>query len=342
MLWKHMVRHALAGLVTAMVGSALQAQTAAPLPDGGGIPPDIAAVLRQRGPVIDPPGMKALYAPLLAAQPSGSAACHCDLAYGDDPRHRLDVHVPAATGAGATGASAQERRPVLVFFHGGGFVRGDKSERLNLAQAFVREGFVVVLPNYRLGPTHRWPAGAQDVAMVMQWTAAHIAAHGGDPRRVVLAGESAGAAHVAASMLVRRLGPPAAAAPAAVVLISGVYNARLEALARPQFGIATPDTRNEAYFGQDLAAWSGMSTVDLVDAAPFPLLITYAEIDPPQMQVQAGELFARLVSRHGFQPALHVVRGHNHISQLSAIGTGDTTLTQPLLVWMRAALAAAR
>ena len=288
-------------------------------------PVDIERTLRKRGPVIDPAGMKALYEPLLALQPRDGVSCTRDLAYGSDERHRLDVYTPETAGP----------RPVLVFVHGGGFVRGDKRERENLAYAFAREGFTVVLPNYRLGPAHRWPAGAEDVSAVMHWLEQHAHEFGsaGAPR--FLAGESAGAAHVAASTLLRRLAATPAAAADAVALISGVYNARLEGLARAQFGIATPDPRNEAYFGPDLDAWDTMSTVDLIDAAPFPLLISYAEMDPPQMQVQAGELFARLVSRHGFQPALHVVRGHNHISQLCAIGTGDLALFGPLLAWMR-------
>jgi acetyl esterase len=300
--------------------------TLQPTSVGGGVPPELERVLRERGPVIDIAGTKSLYEPLLAKQSRAGVRRSTDLVYGDDPRHLLDVYTPE---------DVSGPLPVLVFFHGGGFIRGDKSERANLAYTFAQQGFVTVLPNYRLGPTYRWPAGPQDVASALEWVADHIAQFGGHPRQVVLGGESAGAAHVAASTLVRRFSAAPAAAPAAVVLISGVYNARLEALARAQFGTATPDPRNEAYFGPDLAAWGDMSTVDLVDAAPFPLLISYAELDPPQMQVQAGELFARLVCRHDFAPDLQVVRGHNHLSQLYSIGTGDPSLSEPLLRWMR-------
>jgi hypothetical protein len=71
-----------------------------------------------------------------------------------------------------------------------------------------------------------------------------------------------------------------------------------------------------------------MSTVRLIDAAPLPTLITYAELDMPQMQVQAGQLFAALVTKHGFSPDLQVVRGHNHLTQLYSVNTGDETLTR--------------
>ena len=122
--------------------------------------------------------------------------------------------------------------------------------------------------------------------------------------------------------------------PAAAILISGVYNAQLEWLARLQFNIATPDPRNEAYFGTDFSRYHEMSTVEQIDAKPFPVLVTYAELDPPQMQVQAGELFARLVTRHGFTPDLKVIRGHNHLSQLEAINTVDDVLSSTLLSFL--------
>jgi triacylglycerol lipase len=194
---------------------------------------------------------------------------------------------------------------------------------------------LAVLPNYRLGPRHRWPAGAEDVAAVLGWARAHVAAHGGDREHIVLAGESAGAAHVAAATLVKRFHPPEGLKIAGAFLASGVYNAELELLARSQLGIATPDPRNEAYFGTGFADYRAMSTVELVDAAPFPLAITYAELDPVQMQAQAGELFARLVTRHGFQPRIATIRNHNHLSQVYSINSGDEALAGPLLDFVR-------
>ena len=285
----------------------------------------ILRAVRAAGPVIDPPAAKALYALLLEHMPRGAEPVR-DIVYGADERHRLDVY-PAV---GATGPA-----PVVVFLHGGGFIRGDKADRAAVGHYFSRHGVVAVLPNYRLGPRHRWPAGAEDVSSVLAWARAHVAAHGGDPDRIVLAGESAGAAHVAAATLVSRFHPPEGLKIAGAFLASGVYNAELEYLARAQLGIATPDPRNDAYFGTDFGAYRAMSTVALVDAAPFPLAITYAELDPVQMQAQAGELFARLVTRHGFQPSIGVIANHNHLSQVYAINSGDDALAAPLLAFVR-------
>lgn len=286
---------------------------------------DLEQTIRAAGPVIDPAAAKALYAPLLHDAPRGGAVLP-DLAYGIDERHRLDVYLPV----GGSGAA-----PVVLFLHGGGFIRGDKAEREHVGHYFSRHGVLAVLPNYRLGPCHRWPAGAEDVAAALAWTRAHAAEHGGDPDHIVLAGESAGAAHVAAASLLRRFHPPEGLRIAGAYLASGVYNAELELLARRQLGIATPDPRNEAYFGLDFASYRSMSTVAQIDAEPFPLAISYAELDPVQMQAQAGELFARLVTQHGFQPQISVVPGHNHLSQVYSINSGDERLAGRMLAFVR-------
>ncbi|RZA32150.1 MAG: alpha/beta hydrolase [Lysobacteraceae bacterium] len=286
---------------------------------------DLEQQIRAAGPVIDPPAAKALYAPLLRDAPRGGPVLR-DIAYGLDERHRLDVYLPLG---------APTPAPVVVFLHGGGFIRGDKAERDHVGHYFSRHGALAVLPNYRLGPRHRWPAGAEDVAAALAWTRAHVAEHGGNPEHIVLAGESAGAAHVAAATLLRRFHPLEGLRIAGAYLASGVYNAELELLARRQLGIATPDPRNEAYFGPDFASYRAMSTVAQIDAAPFPLAISYAELDPVQMQAQAGELFARLVTRHGFQPQISVVAGHNHLSQVYSINTGDERLAGRMLAFVR-------
>ncbi|MCA8333725.1 alpha/beta hydrolase [Burkholderia cepacia] len=277
--------------------------------------------------MIDPPLVKGWYAPYRENQPTAGVEVRRDVVYGEDERHRLDVYLP-------TEASATPR-PLLVFVHGGGFIRGDKRERANVGLRFARAGFVTVVPGYRLGPAHQWPAGAQDVASAWAWAFANAHALGADPGRIYVAGESAGAAHVAAATLIGQLRPPRVPAPRAAVLISGVYNVQLEKLARRQFGTPSPDPRNDAYFGSDFARYPSMSTVERVDVAPFPLLITWAELDPPQMQVQAGELFARLTTRHGFDPDLAVIKGHNHLSQLEAINTVDDVLPNVLLDYMK-------
>jgi triacylglycerol lipase len=293
-------------------------------PEASPPPADLASVLRGIGPVIDLQATKPLFAPRLAIQPTDGVARTLDLPYGDDVRHRLDVYAPAAPKSAAPKSAA---RPIVIVMHGGGFIRGDKSERTNAGFYFARRGFLTLIPNYRLAPAHRWPSGAEDVAAIVQWTKAEARRFDGDPDRLFLVGESAGAAHIATALLRRRFHPPGGLGVAGAVLVSGVYNVDLEHKARRQFALPQPDPRNGAYFGEDASRYPEMSTVDHIDAAPVPLLITFAELDPPQMQVQAGELFSRLAGKHGFAPDIAVIRGHNHHSQCLAINTGDEALT---------------
>jgi acetyl esterase len=294
----------------------------------------LRAILRGKGPIIDPPGMKALYAPLLAdALEQGKEAaeklkfgvqCERDLAYGSHARHRLDIYRPVHSSEPPDEAN----KPVAVFIHGGGFMRGDKSERAHVGPALARQGWLTVVPNYRLAPECTWPAGAQDVASVCQWLRQQWPKL--TQRPLLLIGESAGAAHVATATLCKRFCATQGWARFGAVLISGTYNPTLENQAARQLGVMLPDVRNQAYFGADPTTWAAQSLVDQIDAAPFPLLISYAELDPLQFQVGAGELFAKLVRQHRFAPELQLVRGHNHLSQIYALGTADDALLEPL------------
>lgn len=251
-----------------------------------------------------------------------------DLSYGAHDRQRFDVYTPVDA----------HRAPVLVFFHGGGFIRGDKTQRANVGTWGAAQGFVTVLANYRLAPECRWPSGPQDVVAVWRAMREHAQAWGGDPAHIVLVGESAGAAHVAAATLMTRFQPPGWQV-AGAALLSGPYNAGLEAQAAPALGIAAPDVRNSAYFGDHPAKWAEASIVNQVDAEPLPLLIAAAERDLLQMQVQAGELFARLVTQHGFAPELHWWPGHDHFTPGASLGSDDPSVTGPLAAFVRGACA---
>jgi acetyl esterase len=284
----------------------------------------MATRLRELGATLDLPAVHALYEPLLAEQPRAGVSLQANAMYGAHSRQRLDIYTPERPGPHA----------MLVWLHGGGFVRGDKSHRANIGYWGAREGFITVLPNYRLAPESRWPSGAEDVVTVWSWLRARARELGGDPERIVLAGESAGAAHVAAATLLRRFQPHDWQL-AGAALLSGPYDPNLEGKARSQFGIATPDPRNEAYFGSDPGAWAAASILEQVDVAPFPLWIGFAERDLLGMQVQAGALFAKLVSSHGFSPELQRLRDHNHFSAGYSFGTEDSSVSEALGAFVR-------
>ena len=106
------------------------------------------------------------------------------VAYGADPRQRLDVYAPP---------TARGPVPVVVFFYGGGWSAGARGDYGWAAQALAARGFLVIVPDYRLAPAHPYPDFVQDGAAAVRWAQDHAAAFGGDPRRLLLAGHSAGA-----------------------------------------------------------------------------------------------------------------------------------------------------
>jgi acetyl esterase/lipase len=275
------------------------------------LPADVIAQLAALDPEITPQLAQASWALLTPFhEKAGYTAPKIDrdLAYGDDPRHRLDVH---------TAGDDETGKPVFVFVHGGGFVRGDKhtqgSPQYDLVGAWaVRHGYVGVTMTYRLAPGHVWPAGAQDVAAAVGWLHQNIAAYGGDPDKIVVAGNSAGAVHVASFVAGQGGRDPVGIAGAA--LLSGIYVIRDPAPGEPEYVYYGPNP------GPEVSSLSGLLDTTV------PLLFSVAERDPARFQREAAGVVSAWLSRHGTVPDLVWVEGHNHMSTIASLTVDEPAL----------------
>jgi acetyl esterase len=131
----------------------------------------------------------------------------------------IRVYRPAAAGDGA--------RPVVVFFHGGGWTIGSIDAYDPIARQIAnRSGAVVVSVGYRLAPEHPHPAPLDDCWAATTWVAGHAAELGGDPSRLALMGDSAGGnlAAVVALRCAREGGPQ----PVLQVLVYPVTDCRFD------------------------------------------------------------------------------------------------------------------
>ena len=151
---------------------------------------------------------------------------------GDGSAHRVAEGVSFAPDRGLKLDVWSPRRaghplPVVIFLYGGGWVSGSRGGYAFAGSAYAGQGFVTVVPDYRLVPAVRFPAFVEDGALAVKWTRDNIARFGGDPDRIALAGHSAGSYNAAMLALdphfLRDAGVPAGTIKAAA-LLSGPYD----------------------------------------------------------------------------------------------------------------------
>ena len=249
-----------------------------------------AAARRRRRAVL---GLGALLAGVLAAVPQAGAAApyvlHADVDYdlgspvSPAAQNRLDLFVPRGK------AARQGRRPVVVYVHGGGWQAGDKARVGHKASLFTRAGYLFASVNYRLSPSNqgvpatdrvRFPDHPHDVGEALGWLERNVRRYGGDRRRLVLIGHSAGA-HLAALVGVdpsfrRAYGVPTGAVRGVVSLDTAAFDIAAEAdparSLRPQlFWNAFGTPREEAADPR----WASGSPIHFADRRdPAFLLVT--------------------------------------------------------------------
>ena len=122
---------------------------------------------------------------LNAVIPSSSYTLNADVAYGQLARQRLDIYRP-------TDAAPVAGWPVVVFFYGGSWNRGEKADYKFVGEALASRGVLTLVADYRLYPQVRYPDFLKDSALALGYGLNQAKALGGDTRRVFVMGHSAG------------------------------------------------------------------------------------------------------------------------------------------------------
>lgn len=222
------------------------------------------------------------------------ATRHDGLAFAPGSSATLDVLVPAGPGP----------HPVLVYLHGGAWVAGSPASHRKLTARFVEAGFLVLSVDYRLAPEHPFPAGFDDCLAAVHWAAAHARRFGGDPERLTLGGDSAGA-NLAAAVAVALAGRRRTPRVRALALIYGVFDMR-------DMGSASANRSiHRAYLPGEPEAWLNDPRVSPIHAAHLlpPSFVIVGGQDP---LVEQSRRLRRIVEQAGTRHAYMEAAGMPH------------------------------
>ena len=231
---------------------------------------------------------------------------------------KRDVAMPAPGGGEIAlrlfdARATREPGPVLVFFHGGGWVLGDLDGYEPVCAEIARTlDLPVVSVDYRLAPEHPWPAGPEDCEAAARWIAYAPDALGLAPTALVLAGDSAGGTLTIVTAIALRDRP--AAVPA--IAQWAIYPAADLANHYPSFTqfragyLLTEEMMrwfNDAY-APDVADWRGSPMVAPLAGLP-PALVTTASLDPIRDQ---GRAYAAGLAQAGVAVSFREAEGNIH------------------------------
>lgn len=211
----------------------------------------------------------------------------------------VDVFSPASPGS---------RRPAIVFFHGGGWLWGNKRDHWPTAAYFASRGFVTVAVEYRLARERAYPAALEDVRAAVSWLRANAASYGLDPRRIAAVGSSAGG-HLAAMLgVVPDTSRDQTPAVQAVAAIAAPVDLALQH-ERDRFGPAlfvgagSPTEHAER--------WRAASPITHVNRRAAPFLFLHGTADDLVLITEAEEM-ARRLRAAGVDAEIHAAERGPH------------------------------
>ena len=227
----------------------------------------------------------------------GVAPPETTVVFAPDVGLALDVYRP----------SSASKAPVVVFFYGGAWERGERAQYRFVGRRLAGEGMLAIVADYRTWPRAGFPAFVEDGARAVAWARRHAAEHGGDPERIFVAGHSAGAQIAALVGSDARYLAPHGFAPrdlAGVIGLSGPYQFSITGRFVPIFG--------------PRSQWPSAQAVNAVDGDEPPFLLVHGTDDgvvwPAVSERMAGRLGAA-----GVRADLLLLPGKGHTAPLQGL-----------------------
>jgi acetyl esterase/lipase len=224
-----------------------------------------------------------------------------------DGRDLLDIYMPEDA----------KKVPVIVFLHGGALLYGDKTYGKEIAASLVASGVGLVSANYRLSPDHAHPSHVRDAAAATAWVINNIAAYGGDPANVFVAGHSAGAYLAALLAVDRSLMEEHNLSQSAVkgtVLISPFLYVEETA---PDRIASNPATKS--IWGEQKEDWLKASVTGFIGPNINNILVIYADGDDLWRKEQNERFVQDLKSEGNFNVTAAEVRNRTHTTIISKV-----------------------
>ncbi|CZR58654.1 uncharacterized protein PAC_08546 [Phialocephala subalpina] len=288
--------------------------------------------------------MESLYEPLHALRAEDfkkSVKVEKSLKYGPSDRHRIDLYYPTT--------ASTSLLPVVVFFHGGGFIAGDNditasmhghigrpslsspqsNALISTGNYFASNGCICALATYRVIPEAKYPSGAEDVSLALKWVKESVETQGGNPSEITAVGQSAGAAHVASAIFTGKLKSMEVTLHGAILLSAPLlYDLRQERRKKNMIAYHGTDSEEEILAKTGVATFRTANTEDVSSSN---ILLMLGEFDPNE--IVDGNLMFVEEYRKKFRklPCLEVIKGHNHISYFLGIGLEGDKLGKRIL-----------
>jgi triacylglycerol lipase len=323
------------------------------------VPPDIAKKLVNIGRGVCVPETAEIYRPLHSNPPYTGVTIARDISFGPNAQDVLDVF-SAEKGGG--------NRPVLIYVSGGagnklqGGPNGDVFYD-NVMLWATKNGMVGVNMQRHAGPN--WDDPAKDVAHLVQWVGTNISKYKGNPDRVFMWSQSAGNGPASTYVGHPELyGPKGVGIKGAIYMSSPGFNIQPAVPPPTQSGFGpcgradgspappaaakggdgkggkggkgggAPGQAKAAPAQPDAATLLARSNLPGLVKSKVAIFISVAELDPPNV-INFSETLRDELTKAGHKPTYAVFKDHSHISEVMSPDTTDTSVTGPILKWMK-------